>query len=96
MRLYQLEYKYESSYAGITKRRSFFYRPEFLRDPVLWKAIRQGNDIATDEDLREKSNEGSVPNNKREDVDETERKHAYRKMLDNPKNKSSSPRHKYR
>ena len=50
--MYQLEYQYESSYAGITRRRSFFYRPEFIVDGALWKAVRQGNDISTGKDER--------------------------------------------
>jgi len=31
--------------AGLTKRRSFFYRPEHIEDVALWKAIRTGNSI---------------------------------------------------
>ena len=36
MNLYQLEYAYESKWAGITKRRSFFYRPEKIENRDLW------------------------------------------------------------
>jgi hypothetical protein len=32
LNLYHLEYAYKSNIAGITKRRSFFYRPEFISD----------------------------------------------------------------
>ena len=50
MNVYQLEYKYQSNYAKLTRQRSFFYRPEFISNPALWKAVRQGNDIRTDSD----------------------------------------------
>lgn len=36
MNLFQLEYAYESKWAGITKRRSFFYRPEKIENRDLW------------------------------------------------------------
>lgn len=45
MNLYQLEYSYKSSWANLTKRRSFFYRPEYISNFDLWKAIRNGSEI---------------------------------------------------
>ncbi len=36
LNLFQLEYTLSSAWAGITKRRSFFYRPEFVSNPRLW------------------------------------------------------------
>ena len=40
MNVYQLEYSYESAYAKLTRHRSFFYRPEYIADGALWKAVR--------------------------------------------------------
>ena len=52
MRVYQLEYEYDSLlFGGSTRAASFFYRPEFISDVVIWKAVRQGNDIVNDDDL---------------------------------------------
>jgi hypothetical protein len=45
MNLYQLEYSYKSSWANLTKRRSFFYRPEYISNVDLWKALRNGSEI---------------------------------------------------
>lgn len=89
MRLFQLEYKYESSYSGITRRRSFFYRPEFIANQALWKAVRQGNDIASDEDV---SKDGQKKT--KQELEEM-RRAAMKEQLENPKNKNSH-RHKYR
>jgi hypothetical protein len=47
MNLYQLEYSYKSSWANLTKRRSFFYRPEHISNVELWKALRNGSEIET-------------------------------------------------
>lgn len=51
MNVYQLEYKYRSVLTGLEKRRSFFYRPEYIADNTLWRAVRTGNEIinVTDE-----------------------------------------------
>ena len=43
MQIYQLEYIKEGKW---TKRRSLFYRPEFIADPDLWQTIRKGNEVA--------------------------------------------------
>ena len=50
LNVYQLEYAYKSAWAGITKSRSFFYRPEYIVDPALWKAIRTGNEITNEDE----------------------------------------------
>jgi len=55
MRLYQLEYKYEATYSKLMRSSSFFYRPEFIADNALWKAVRLGNDIKTDEDVKKQT-----------------------------------------
>ena len=47
MNLYQLEYAFESKWAGITKRRSYFYRPECIMNRELWQEIRVGNEVLT-------------------------------------------------
>ena len=92
MRLYQLEYKYESATAGITKKRSFFYRPEYVVDGALWSTIRRGTDIKNDEDVEKEA--------KRKGLSEVERKkereRLYKEMLEKPKDPSKSARHKYR
>ena len=51
MNVYQLEYSYKSSYAKLTRHKSFFYRPEYIASAPLWKAVRQGNDIISDDDV---------------------------------------------
>jgi hypothetical protein len=28
-----------------TKKRSFFYRPEMIANPEMWKTIRNGNEV---------------------------------------------------
>lgn len=55
MNIYQLEYSYKSSWANLTKRRSFFYRPEFISDPELWKTIRTGTEIDAMENNEEQA-----------------------------------------
>ena len=45
LNLFQLEYAYKSSWAKITKRRSFFYRPEEITDNALWRSVRTGCEI---------------------------------------------------
>ncbi len=42
MKIYQLEYIKEGKW---TKRRSLFYRPQFIADPDLWQTIRKGNEV---------------------------------------------------
>ena len=79
LRLYQLEYKYVSSYANITKKRSFFYRPEFIVDGALWKAIRQGNDISNDADIEQSRKSQKSPAQQ-----EIERKQNLQNFIDNP------------
>lgn len=49
LNIYQLEYSYKSIIASLTKRRSFFYRPEFIVDQQLWKVVRTGNEVETDD-----------------------------------------------
>ena len=39
----------KSAWAGITKRRSFFYRPEFVENPKLWQDVRMGYEIEVPE-----------------------------------------------
>lgn len=39
---YQLEYMKQGKWA---KRRSFFYRPEYIGDADLWQKIRKGNEM---------------------------------------------------
>ena len=79
---------YSSSYSGLTKKRSFFYRPEYIADQVLWKAIRQGNDIKNDDDKSQGDKTAGEAARQREKL--------MKEMLDNPKDKTKSPRHKYR
>ena len=43
LHIYQLEYIKEGKW---NKRRSFFYRPEFIADQELWQSIRKGNEVA--------------------------------------------------
>ena len=54
MNVYQLEYTCKSAYTKLTRRKSFFYRPEFISNGAIWKAVRTGTDIKTDEDTVEK------------------------------------------
>ena len=51
MNLYFLEYNFFGKWTGITKRRSFFYRPEFVADRELWNQIKTGNEIMTFDDV---------------------------------------------
>ena len=53
MNVYQLEYKYNATYSKLERSSSFFYRPEYIADGALWKAVRLGNDIKTDDDIKE-------------------------------------------
>ncbi len=55
MQIYQLEYIKEGKW---TKRRSLFYRPEYIGDNDLWQTIRKGNEvspIATDIEINEEA-----------------------------------------
>ena len=42
MQVYQLEFIKDGKW---TKRRSLFYRPQFIADPDLWQTIRKGNEV---------------------------------------------------
>ena len=44
LNVYQLEYLKEGKW---TKKRSLFYRPEYIGDADLWKRIRTGNEVPT-------------------------------------------------
>ena len=79
MRLYQLEYDYEASYSKLRRSGSFFYRPEYIVDGALWKAVRQGNDINTDDDIRRKTKKSAQEL-------EQERKNKLRQMIDSAGN----------
>ena len=55
LNVYQLEYIKEGRWQ---KRRSLFYRPEFIADPEIWQRIRTGNEvpqIATEEAIDEEA-----------------------------------------
>ena len=43
MQIYQLEFIKEGKW---TKRRSLFYRPQYIADADLWQTIRKGNEVA--------------------------------------------------
>eukprot|EP00347_Sterkiella_histriomuscorum_P008981 403342985 len=45
MNLYQLEYLKPGKW---TKKRSFFYRPEYIGDQELWQKIRKGQELNED------------------------------------------------
>mmetsp|Transcript_32146 Transcript_32146/g.49160 ORF Transcript_32146/g.49160 Transcript_32146/m.49160 type:complete len:183 (-) Transcript_32146:13-561(-) len=54
MNLYQLEYAFQGRFMKrLTKRRSYFYRPEFISDRALWDDLKRGTSIKTLEDLTE-------------------------------------------
>jgi len=91
MRVFHLEYTYKASYSGLTRSRSFFYRPEYVADAGLWKAIRLGNDIKTDEDLL-----GSSTSTKITKQQEKENRERVKKLLDDAPGAKSGHRHRYR
>ena len=43
LNIYQLEFIKEGKW---NKRRSLFYRPEFIADAEIWQKIRTGNEVA--------------------------------------------------
>ena len=45
LNIYQLEYMKKGG--KWEKRRSLFYRPEFVSNNELWKAVRNGNEVVT-------------------------------------------------
>jgi len=51
MNLYFLEYAFHGRLTGLTKKRTFFYRPEFVANRDLWKEIKTGNEILTFADV---------------------------------------------
>ena len=60
MNLYQLEYKHQSTVTGKVRSRSFFYRPEFIEDAVLWKAVRNGNEVVGEEELPQEGRQQKI------------------------------------
>ena len=48
---------YASKIARIDKRRSFFYRPEYIVDAELWSVLRKGEEILTKADTIEEMTE---------------------------------------
>ena len=51
MNIYQLEYNFKGALTGITKRRSYFYRPEHIENRDLWSEIKNGRAVLTLEDV---------------------------------------------
>lgn len=51
MNLFFLEYNFAGKFTGLTKKRSFFYRPEFVADRDLWNQIKAGKEIMTLEEV---------------------------------------------
>ena len=60
MNLYQLEYTHKSTITGKVRSRSFFYRPEYIEDAALWKAVRNGNEVMAEEDLPAEGKEHKI------------------------------------
>ena len=52
MNIYQLEYRFLGKYTGLTKGRSFFYRPQHIVNPELWNEIKSGKEIITMKDIK--------------------------------------------
>ena len=51
MNLYFLEYNYPGRLTGVTKRRSYFYRPEHVEDRELWNLVKTGQEVKTLDDV---------------------------------------------
>ena len=45
---------------GLVRSRSFFYRPEYIEDAALWKAVRNGNEVMAEEDLPAEGKEHKI------------------------------------
>ena len=52
MNIYQLEYRFLGKYTGLTKGRSFFYRPQHITNIELWNEIKRGKEILTMADIK--------------------------------------------